>query len=371
MSIADALRGNPCSSLVDGAMSHTVLAELTANGIYARWLSEGDGKVCLAADALGTLCDLRRTIARERPAIDRAVWAHLLAVYAMASLDQERPDQTLLASAVRGETILSYIPPAHTGATSLTDGTGLRVSRGGMGSGHNSFVLSGHSGEVPNCINADAYLLFADCEEEGLNSYLLQRNRKGLTVESVIDNESERARLIANQCEVGPADIVIDGKLANRVHARVRGLDGLGEASRALGLAEHAYAVARAAALEERGGGRGVDQQAVSFLLADMYGRVAIARASISHHCRVDQDDEVKLLVGSSMAKLYSVDAANDVVRKAEQIVGTRAEGFGKELRDLALEIRESWCLIGTGLADCIAIFEHAIAAKEMDDASR
>src|SRR6187455_1094299 len=236
-----------------------------------------------------------------------------------------------------------FVPPLargeHLGAFALTepgagsDAGSLRTSAVPDGDG---WLLNGSKQWITNGSRAGTFLLFARTDPattgaRGVSCFVLGAEHVRIT------REEEKLGLHSSTT----SDLVLEGARVERdrlLHEEGRGfrvamstLDGgrIGIAAQALGIAQAAYDVARAYALEREQFGRRIgDFQAIQWKLADMATEIDAARLLTYHAAWLKQEGRPHSAEGAK-AKLYASEMARRQTAEAIQILG--GYGYTKE----------------------------------------
>jgi alkylation response protein AidB-like acyl-CoA dehydrogenase len=236
-----------------------------------------------------------------------------------------------------------FVPPLargeHLGAFALTeaeagsDAGALRTRAEPTGDG---WAITGAKQWITNGRHAGTFLLFARTDAEtagarGVSAFLL---------------DAEHVRVTRDEEKLGlnssvTSDIVIEGAEVGRdrlLHGENRGfrvamgtLDGgrIGIAAQALGIAQAAYEVARAYAVERRAfGHRIADFQAIQHKLANMSMEIDAARLLVYRAAWLKAEGRPHTEEGAK-AKLFASETARRQTGEAIQILG--GYGYTKE----------------------------------------
>jgi alkylation response protein AidB-like acyl-CoA dehydrogenase len=230
----------------------------------------------------------------------------------------------------RGEVIGAF---ALTEPEAGSDAGSLRTSATANGdgwtiSGAKQFITSGHV--------AGTFLLFARTDPDTPGA-------KGVSA-FILDADHVRATRVEEKLGLNSSitsDIVVEGAEVGRdrlLHEEGKGftvamatLDGgrIGVAAQALGIAQAAYDVARAYALERRQFGKRIaDFQAIQWKLADMATEIDAARLMIYRAAWLKQQGRPHTEEGAK-AKLFASEMARRQTAEAIQILG--GYGYTKE----------------------------------------
>ncbi|HEU5277856.1 MAG TPA: acyl-CoA dehydrogenase family protein [Gaiellaceae bacterium] len=236
-----------------------------------------------------------------------------------------------------------FVPPLargeHLGAFALTeaeagsDAGALRTKAEPAGEG---WTITGAKQWITNGRHAGTFLLFARTDQQtvgarGVSAFLLDAEHVRIT------RDEEKLGLNSSVTN----DIVIEGASVGRdrlLHEENRGfrvamgtLDGgrIGIAAQALGIAQAAYEVARAYAVERRAfGHRIADFQAIQHKLADMSMEIDAARLLVYRAAWLKQEARRHTEEGAK-AKLFASEMARRQTAEAIQILG--GYGYTKE----------------------------------------
>ena len=240
------------------------------------------------------------------------------------------------------------------------------------------WTITGAKQWITNGSHAGTFLLFArtDAATEGargVSAFVLDAEHVRVT------REEEKLGLNSSST----ADLVVDGARVGRdrlLHEEQKGfavamatLDGgrIGIAAQAVGIAQAAFDVARAYALERRQFGRRIaDFQAIQWKLADMATEIDAARLLVYRAAWLKQEGRPHTAEGAK-AKLFASEMARRQTAEAIQVLG--GYGYTKEFpveryyRDAKItEIYE-----GTSEVQRLVIArellkhaEHAVAAR-------
>jgi alkylation response protein AidB-like acyl-CoA dehydrogenase len=234
--------------------------------------------------------------------------------------------EELVPPLARGERLGAF---ALTEAESGSDAASLRARAEPDGDG---WRISGRKQWATNARYAGTFVLFARTDA-GISCYLVDGDSEGLE----ISGEEEKLGLNSSST----ADVVLDGvKVArNRLlgedgkgfRIAMTTLDGgrIGIAAQAVGIAQAAYDVAHAYALERRQFGKRIsDFQAIQWKLADMATEIEAARLLVYRAACLREQGRPHTEAGA-MAKLFASSVARRQTAEAIQILG--GYGYTKE----------------------------------------
>jgi butyryl-CoA dehydrogenase len=230
----------------------------------------------------------------------------------------------------RGEAIGAF---ALTEPESGSDAGSLRTAAADDGDG---WTISGAKQWITNGGFGGTVLLFARTDPDtpgakGVSAFILDGDQVRVT------REEEKLGLNSSST----VDLVIEGAHAGRdrlLHEEGKGfnvamatLDGgrIGIAAQALGIAQAAYDVARAYAVERRQFGKRIaDFQAIQWKLADMATQIDAARLLVHRAAWLKQEGRPHTEEGAK-AKLFASEMARRQTAEAIQILG--GYGYTKE----------------------------------------
>ena len=230
----------------------------------------------------------------------------------------------------RGEQIGAF---ALTESGSGSDAGSLRTRAEPSGDG---WTLTGSKQWITNGSVAGTLVLFARTDvstagARGISCFVLDHDHVRVTreEEKLGLNSSTTSDLSLEGAEVGRDRLLHDEGRGFRVAMST--LDGgrIGIAAQALGIAQAAYDVARAYALErEQFGQRIADFQAIQWKLADMATEIDAARLLVYRAAWLKQEGRPHTVEGAK-AKLYASEMARRQTAEAIQVLG--GYGYTKE----------------------------------------
>jgi len=236
-----------------------------------------------------------------------------------------------------------FVPPLargeHLGAFALTEaeaGSDAGAIRTKAEPADGGWTITGAKQWITNGRHAGTFLLFARTDQStagarGVSAFILDAEHVRVT------RDEEKLGLNSSVTN----DIVIEGAHVDRdrlLHEENRGfrvamttLDGgrIGVAAQALGIAQAAYEVARAYALERRAFGHRIgDFQAIQHKLADMSMEIDAARLLVYRAAWLKQQGRPHTEEGAK-AKLFASEMARRQTAEAIQVLG--GYGYTKE----------------------------------------
>ncbi|TML90294.1 MAG: acyl-CoA dehydrogenase [Actinobacteria bacterium] len=236
-----------------------------------------------------------------------------------------------------------FVPPLargeQLGAFALTEpeaGSDAGALRTRADADDDGWTITGTKQWITNGAHAGTFLLFARTDPEtpgarGVSAFVLDGNDVQAT------KEHEKLGLHSSST----VDIVVEGAHVGRdrlLHEEGKGfavamvtLDGgrIGIAAQAVGIAQAAYDIARAYALERRQFGKRIGEfQAIQWKLADMSTEIDAARLLVYRAAELKQRGEPHTEAGAK-AKLFASGVARRHTAEAIQILG--GYGYTKE----------------------------------------
>ena len=281
-------------------------------------------------------------LAQAHLALGLGLSVHTLATFGIDAFGTSEQRAALVGDLVEGRLLGAYSlsePGSGSDAAALT----TRARRDG-----DVYRLDGVKAWVTHGGVADRYLVMArtgDPGPAGISAFVVDADQPGLSVGPAEEKLGLRASpttpLVFEDAPV-PAERLVGGREGGGFAVAMASLDGgrLGIAACAVGLAQAAFDVARAYAMERQQFGRPIAEfQGVGFLLADMATRTEAARAL--YRSAADRRDHARG-VGphagspdagsgystskvSAMSKLFATDAAMQTTTDAVQVLG----GYG------------------------------------------
>jgi alkylation response protein AidB-like acyl-CoA dehydrogenase len=236
-----------------------------------------------------------------------------------------------------------FVPPLargeQLGAFALTEpeaGSDAGALRTKAEPTRDGWTISGAKQWITNGRHAGTFLLFARTDQEtagarGISAFILDAEHVRITrdEEKLGLNSSMTNDLVVEGASVGPDRLLHEENRGFRVAMTT--LDGgrIGIAAQALGIAQAAYDVARAYAVERRAfGHRIADFQAIQSKLANMSMEIDAARLLTYRAAWLKQQGRKHTEEGAK-AKLYASEMARRQTAEAIQILG--GYGYTKE----------------------------------------
>jgi butyryl-CoA dehydrogenase len=209
-----------------------------------------------------------------------------------------------------------------------------------------SYVLNGRKLFATNSGAADVYVIFVSTDPEaggkGVSAFIVPKETPGLSFGPPIDKMGVRTSV---QREVYlenlrvPADQLLGGEGEGlRIALAALDVGRIEIAAQGVGLAQGAYDFALNHAKGRQQFGKAIGQnQAISFMLADMYVATEAARL-LTYKAALAYDEGKPYAKEAAMAKLFATDNAMKVTTDAVQILGgfgvTRASPVERMMRD-------------------------------------
>jgi alkylation response protein AidB-like acyl-CoA dehydrogenase len=222
---------------------------------------------------------------------------------------------------------------ALTEADSGSDAGALRTRAEPDGDG---WVIDGAKQWITNGRHSGTFILFARTDAgapgaRGVSAFVLDGEHVRITrdEEKLGLNSSVTNDLVIEGARVGRDRLLHDENHGFRVAMQT--LDGgrIGIAAQALGIAQAAYEVARAYALERRTFGKRIaDHQAIQFKLADMSTEIDAARLLVYRAAWLKEQGLPHTAAGAK-AKLFASEMARRQTAEAIQVLG--GYGYTKE----------------------------------------
>jgi alkylation response protein AidB-like acyl-CoA dehydrogenase len=259
--------------------------------------------------------------------------------------DQRRAWLPRLAS---GEVLGAF---ALTEPSSGSDAGALRTSAKRYG---DTWALSGTKAFITNVGEAGVYIVFARTGPQpgarGVSAFIVPADSEGLGVgrpyRKMGLHGSPTGDLVLEEVRVPAANLLHEEGRGFAVAMRALDSGRIGISGQALGIAGAALEEAiEHTKLRERCDEPAAEQQGVEFMLADMATRL-LAACQMAYHAATLCSAGRPFAREASMAKLFSTDAAMDIVSDALQLAGGHGDmvdhSFERHFRDAkALQIYE------------------------------
>ncbi len=199
------------------------------------------------------------------------------------------------------------------------------------------YIINGSKAFITNASEAEVYVVFAMTDKskgtKGISAFILEKGMPGFTFgkkeKKMGIHTSLTCELIFENVSV-PVENML-GKEGDGFKIAMATLDGgrIGVAAQALGIAQGALDQAVEYSKERVQFGKPIsDNQAISFMLADMATPVAAARW-LTYNAAVRKDEGLPYSKEAAMAKLFASDTAMAVTTDAVQIFG--GYGYSRE----------------------------------------
>lgn len=203
------------------------------------------------------------------------------------------------------------------------------------------WVLNGTKNFITNAHDADVCVVFAMTDRaaghRGISAFILPMDTEGVSLPPREDKmgitASSTGQIVLESCRLPKSALL--GELGKGFGVAMYTLDcgRIGIAAQALGIGRAAFETALRYATERRAFGKTISEhQAIQFMLADMATRLDAGRL-LTYQAALQKEKKVRHSMESSMAKLFSSEAANAVAKDAIQVLG----GYGY-LREYSVE---------------------------------
>ncbi|MBS4043650.1 MAG: acyl-CoA dehydrogenase [Chitinophagaceae bacterium] len=199
------------------------------------------------------------------------------------------------------------------------------------------YLLNGTKNWITNGSSASVYLVIAQTDpakgHKGINCLIVEKNWPGVTV-AAKENKlgirgSDTHSIMFNDVKVPKANRIGEDGFGFKFAMKTLAGGRIGIASQALGIASGAYELALKYSKQRKAFGKEISQhQAIQFKLADMATKIEAARL-LCLKAAWEKDNGLNYDLSSSMAKVFSSEAAMWVTVEAVQIHG--GYGFVKE----------------------------------------
>jgi len=215
-----------------------------------------------------------------------------------------------------------------------SDATSQRTTAEDMG---DHYLLSGTKNWITNGSSASVYLVMAQTDaakgSKGINAFIVEKNWPGVTV-AAKENKlgirgSDTHTILLTDVKVPKENRIGEDGFGFKFAMKTLAGGRIGIASQALGIASGAYELALAYSKQRKAFGKEImHHQAIQFKLADMATKVEAARL-LCLKAAWEKDNKIDYTLSSSMAKVFSSEAAMWIATEAVQVHG--GYGFVKE----------------------------------------
>jgi alkylation response protein AidB-like acyl-CoA dehydrogenase len=199
------------------------------------------------------------------------------------------------------------------------------------------YLLNGTKNWITNGSSASVYLVMAQTDpakgSRGINAFIVEKNWPGVSV-GAKENKmgirgSDTHSILFNDVKVPKKNRIGEDGFGFNFAMKTLAGGRIGIAAQALGIASGAYELARDYSKQRKAFGKEISQhQAIQFKLADMATRIDAARL-LCFKAAWEKDEGLDYTLSSSMAKVFSSEAAMWVATEAVQVHG--GYGFVKE----------------------------------------
>ncbi len=253
--------------------------------------------------------------------------SHLAPMTCILQYGTEEQKERWLVPMCKGETLACF-SITEPGAGSDPASMKSRAVREG-----DDYILNGRKTFATNSGAADTYVLFASTDPEaggkGVSAFIIPKDTPGLSFGEPIQKMGVRTsvqrEIHLEDCRVLAENLL--GKEGQGLRIALAALDvgRIEIAAQGVGLAQGAYDHALNHAKARQQFGQAIGQnQAVSFMLADMYVATEAARL-LTYRAALAYDEGKPYAKDAATAKLFATDTAMSVTTDAVQILG----GFG------------------------------------------
>ncbi len=215
-----------------------------------------------------------------------------------------------------------------------SDATSQRTTAEDMG---DHYLLNGTKNWITNGSSASVYLVIAQTDpakgSKGINAFIVEKNWPGVTV-AAKENKlgirgSDTHSILLTDVKVPKENRIGEDGFGFKFAMKTLAGGRIGIASQALGIASGAYELALAYSKQRKAFGKEImHHQAIQFKLADMATKVEAARL-LCLKAAWEKDNKIDYTLSSSMAKVFSSEAAMWIATEAVQVHG--GYGFVKE----------------------------------------
>ncbi len=208
------------------------------------------------------------------------------------------------------------------------------------------YVLNGRKTFATNSGEADTYVIFLSTDLEaggrGVTAFLMKRDTPGLSFGPPIEKMGVRTS-VQREVYLENVRVPVEDRLGEegkglRIALAALDVGRIEIAAQGVGLAQGAYDFALNHAKARQQFGQAIGQnQAVSFMLADMHTAIEAARF-LTYRSACNYDEGKPFAKEAAMAKLFATDTAMHVTTDAVQLLGgfgvTKASPVERMMRD-------------------------------------
>lgn len=199
------------------------------------------------------------------------------------------------------------------------------------------YIINGTKNWITNGSSASVYLVIAQTDpakgSKGINAFIVEKNSPGVVV-AAKENKlgirgSDTHSIMFSDVKVPKENRIGEDGFGFKFAMKTLAGGRIGIASQALGIASGAYELALAYSKQRKAFGKEImHHQAIQFKLADMATKIEAARL-LCLKAAWEKDNGLDYTLSSSMAKVFSSEAAMWTATEAVQIHG--GYGFVKE----------------------------------------
>ncbi len=199
------------------------------------------------------------------------------------------------------------------------------------------YLINGTKNWITNGSSASVYLVIAQTDpakgSKGINAFIVEKNSPGVVV-AAKENKlgirgSDTHSIMFSDVKVPKENRIGEDGFGFKFAMKTLAGGRIGIASQALGIASGAYELALAYSKQRKAFGKEImHHQAIQFKLADMATKIEAARL-LCLKAAWEKDNGLDYTLSSSMAKVFSSEAAMWTATEAVQIHG--GYGFVKE----------------------------------------
>lgn len=313
-------------------------------------------------------------VVEELAKVDSSVAACLtahnsLGVGPIKDFGSEEQKRDRLPALTTGQNLWAFgLTEKNAGSDALGVETTAKLANGKFNvNGQKLFITNGYS-ELTSGITILAQTDEINGKKE-LSTILVDRNTPGFTGETMkgkmLWRAVNNAELTFNNCDVPEENLL--GKRGHGSKIMLKTLDSgrLSVAAMGLGLAEGAYAMAKAYSKKRNQFGKPISHfQTISFKLADMALKIENARNTLYNACWL-KDNGHEYGKQAAMAKLYTSEIAREVADEAMQIFG--GSGILKENHIERFYRDQRLLQIGEGTSEILRLVISRKIMKELD----